>query len=114
MEVRCSFCLKLGSDVARIIEGPGTYICDECVGLCVQILDAEPLGPCGSQLPTWHELDDKQLLSRLPRIAAVASQVEGSLRHWVGEARRRGLPWARIGQALGMTRQSAWERFSRD
>jgi ATP-dependent Clp protease ATP-binding subunit ClpX len=26
--------------------------------------------------------------------------------------RERGVTWARIGEALGMTRQSAWERFS--
>ena len=26
--------------------------------------------------------------------------------------RVRGVSWARIGGALGMTRQSAWERFS--
>jgi ATP-dependent Clp protease ATP-binding subunit ClpX len=27
-------------------------------------------------------------------------------------ARSRGITWTRIGAALGMTRQSAWERFS--
>jgi hypothetical protein len=26
--------------------------------------------------------------------------------------RRRGVTWARIGTALGIARQSAWERFS--
>ena len=53
-----------------------------------------------------------QLLARLPRMVAAAGQVEGSLRRWVGEGRRRGLSWERIGTSLGMTRQSAWERFS--
>jgi hypothetical protein len=30
----------------------------------------------------------------------------------VHRARALGATWARIGEALGMTRQSAWERFS--
>ena len=39
---------------------------------------------------------------------------ESGLQRWVGEARRRGSSWASIGESLGMSRQSAWERFSRD
>jgi hypothetical protein len=42
----------------------------------------------------------------------VATQVEGNLKVWVHRARDRGISWARIGQAIGMARQSAWERFS--
>ncbi|MFI5296508.1 MAG: ClpX C4-type zinc finger protein [Polyangiales bacterium] len=34
----CSFCGKLETDVNRLIQGPGVNICDECVGLCVDIL----------------------------------------------------------------------------
>lgn len=30
----------------------------------------------------------------------------------VDELRRREVSWADIGEALGMSRQSAWERFS--
>ena len=32
----------------------------------------------------------------------------------VQRLRGRGVTWARIGESLGMTRQSAWERFSTD
>lgn len=52
------------------------------------------------------------MLARLPRMLSTSEQIEQSLRTWVQELRRRGVTWARIGQALGMTRQSAWERFS--
>jgi ATP-dependent Clp protease ATP-binding subunit ClpX len=110
--VACSFCLKGAPEVAKIIEGSGAYICDGCVGLCVEILQAPRASDGGAQLPTWREMDDDRLLARLPRTAAVAAQVEGSLHLGVGEARRRGLAWARIGDVLEMTRQSAWERFS--
>ncbi len=39
--VRCSFCGKAQENVRKIIAGPGVYICDECVDLCVSIIDAE-------------------------------------------------------------------------
>lgn len=34
---RCSFCGKTEDSVKRLIEGPGVYICNECVDLCVEI-----------------------------------------------------------------------------
>ena len=37
--VRCSFCGKSQSAVQRLIAGPGVYICDECVDLCLQIIE---------------------------------------------------------------------------
>ena len=39
--VRCSFCGKHQEQVARIIAGPGAYICNECVQLCMSILDED-------------------------------------------------------------------------
>ncbi len=37
----CSFCGKGSKEVIKLIVGPAVYICDECVGLCVQIIDEE-------------------------------------------------------------------------
>jgi hypothetical protein len=54
------------------------------------------------------------MLDHIPRMAVVAHQVETDLRSWVQELRRRGVTWEKIGKALGITRQSAWERFSGD
>jgi hypothetical protein len=112
---RCSFCQKLAPEVDKLIAGPGIYICDQCVRKCVEILDHSPRGPEEGevQLPSWRSMSDAEVLSRLPRIASVAAQVEGGLQRWVAEARRRGSSWASIGESLGMSRQSAWERFSR-
>ena len=39
--VRCSFCGKHQEQVDRIIAGPGAYICNECVQLCMNILGEE-------------------------------------------------------------------------
>lgn len=40
-EIRCSFCGKARSEVDKIIQGPGVYICNECVDLCKEIIDEE-------------------------------------------------------------------------
>lgn len=110
--VRCSFCSKPHTEVKKVVAGPGVYICDECVALADSII-TEHLGTTHSpRLPEWEILSDQEMLDRLPRMALVADQVEGSLRDWVQELRRRGTTWARIGQALQISRQSAWERFS--
>ncbi len=39
--VRCSFCGKSQENVRKIVAGPGVYICDECVELCNNIIEAE-------------------------------------------------------------------------
>ena len=39
--VRCSFCGKAQENVRKVIAGPGVYICDECVDLCVSIIEAD-------------------------------------------------------------------------
>ena len=39
--LRCSFCGKRESEVRRLIQGPGARICDQCVQLCVSLLEEE-------------------------------------------------------------------------
>lgn len=114
MTVNCSFCQKSKEDVAKLIAGPGVFICDECVGLCVEILKIESDKPSDAPaVPSWEErVSDDELLATLPKVAALSAQVDHRLAHSVAHARSRGITWTRIGAALGMTRQSAWERFS--
>ena len=115
LQVRCSFCAKPSAEVEKVIAGPGVYICSECVGLCNDILGAERSKPAepGEQLAAWDEsMTDEQILDLLPRIAAVGAQTEASLQRLVAILRERRVTWARIGSALQITRQSAWERFS--
>ncbi len=37
----CSFCGKSHAEVKKLIQGPGVYICDNCVLLCKSVLDKE-------------------------------------------------------------------------
>lgn len=43
--IRCSFCGKSQADVARVVAGNGSYICDECIRLCVSIIDDDYVYP---------------------------------------------------------------------
>ena len=49
-KVRCSFCGKSQEQVNKLIAGPnGAYICDECIGICNEIIDEDMYGREGSQ-----------------------------------------------------------------
>ena len=61
--LRCSFCGKHESQVHRMIQGPGVRICDECVQLCMSILNdgfedtsSSALEDLPDQLPTPREI----------------------------------------------------------
>ena len=60
--VCCSFCGKHQDQVRRIIAGPNVFICNECVELCMGILEAnQDLGPIDleertNSLPTPREI----------------------------------------------------------
>ena len=37
-EIRCSFCGRTQDEVARLIEGPNVFICDNCIEFCSSLL----------------------------------------------------------------------------
>ena len=43
-EIRCSFCGKTQDEVARLVEGPGVYICDNCIEFCNNLLFDDEAG----------------------------------------------------------------------
>jgi hypothetical protein len=112
MTTRCSFCTKDEGSVDTLVSGAGVFICNECVELCAQLVANKKKRATAPRVPPWYDVDDDGLLAHLPRIEAVRDQVDDDLRSWVAEARRREVSWDRIGAALGMRRQSAWERFA--
>lgn len=104
----CTFCRRDEKTVEKLVVGPGVYICDACVAKCNGILDGEPV----ESFPGWESLTDDALLASLRPAAAAIAGVEQSVREQVGVLRGRGVTWARIGEALGVSRQAAWERYS--
>jgi ATP-dependent Clp protease ATP-binding subunit ClpX len=105
----CSFCFRSQHEVRTLHSGPASIsICGECVNLChgaaagrLQIPSSSP-----DDIPT------ERLLERLATIDE-AIQGKGNQLRWAVELlRTRSVSWARIGAALGISRQSAWERFT--
>lgn len=112
----CSHCLRPRPETGPLLHSPLAAICRSCGERVVatfaerEATRSETFDP---QTPPWSSLDDETLLVRVRDVADAEDQVEEHLRAWVGMARERGISWARIGRALDMTRQSAWERFAR-
>ena len=66
-KVRCSFCGKTGDQVRKMISGPsGTYICDECIELCAELiedeLDQEELEPGQEEINLLKPKEIKEFL----------------------------------------------------
>jgi ATP-dependent Clp protease ATP-binding subunit ClpX len=106
----CSFCFKSQHDVRKLISGPANlFICDECVDLC-NVVIADRMPPTSKTSP--EELPTERLLERLQPIEDTI-QGKGNQLQWVVDLlRSREVSWAQIGAALGISRQSAWERFT--
>ncbi|MFZ1181167.1 MAG: ATP-dependent Clp protease ATP-binding subunit ClpX [Herbaspirillum sp.] len=59
----CSFCSKSQHEVKKLIAGPLVFICDECIGLCNDIIrdeasSIEPVADARSSLPTPQEISE--------------------------------------------------------
>lgn len=122
----CSFCRKSADAVKKLVAGPGVFICNDCVALCVGIIAASP-EPERQRTPEEVRQvmaeADAQLLANMKTLESeallkglVASEraVEGSrqvLQTQIDVLREREISWAQIGGALGISRQAAWERF---
>jgi hypothetical protein len=106
----CSFCFKSQHDVRTLISGPASiFICDECVELCNDIVAGQlPT----SKSPSLDQLPTERLLERLGPIEQTVQGKGNQLQQVVDVLRSRRVSWAVIGAALGVSRQSAWERFT--
>ncbi len=108
--VYCSFCFKSQHEVKTLISGPaGVLICDECVDLCNKVIAKRPTHPSKS---SPEDLPTERLLERLVAIEDTVQGKGNQLQSVVEILRSREVSWAQIGAALGISRQSAWERFT--
>ena len=61
----------------------------------------------------WDSLSDAKVVEQLKPAAEAIRLAEDGVAEHVCVLRARGVTWERIGAGLGMSRQAAWERFSR-
>jgi ATP-dependent protease Clp ATPase subunit len=93
--------------VARLVAGPFVHICDGCIGTCSKILETTP-----STFAGWDKMTKEQLLNGLKTAESTVEATRAVLQAQIEELRRRSVSWEAIGNALGISRQAAWERFS--
>ncbi len=106
----CSFCLKSEHEVEKLIAGPGSiFICNECVAICDDLVAGRELKV---DIKSIDQIPTDRLLERLKPIETTLQGMGNQLHTVVEELRGREVSWARIGEALGVSRQSAWERFA--
>ena len=69
--LRCSFCRRHEDEVAKLVAGPRAYICDRCVAIATEMMNAPP--------------DPDQPAAAVPR--SFRSRVAGWRRRWFGAHR---------------------------
>jgi hypothetical protein len=107
----CSFCFRSQHEVAKLISGHGgIFICDVCVAACNHWIAGMP--PPNAERPSDSDLPTERLLQRLKAIDDTLRGKGSQLQWVVDQLRAREVSWVEIGKALGISRQSAWERFS--
>jgi ATP-dependent Clp protease ATP-binding subunit ClpX len=111
----CSFCGKSKGEVDKLVAGPHVYICNECVEICDLIMSGMSASdfsdvPAGAFDPkNWPT---ERLLGTLQALDAIADSYRERLARAVNTLRSRNVSWAKIAEPIGISRQSAWERFS--
>jgi hypothetical protein len=108
--LHCSFCGKPQTEVAKLIAGPFVFICDACVETCNDVIAGRPIADKGYKKPLERSTD--QLLPLMGSVSYAADASRDFLQQVVDTLRSREVSWADIGAHLGVSRQSAWERFS--
>ena len=69
--IRCSFCGKHQDQVRRVIAGPGAYICNECVQLCMSILD------------DGYDADDSLMENDIPDVIPTPREIHAVLDQYI-------------------------------
>ncbi|MGA3083854.1 MAG: ATP-dependent Clp protease ATP-binding subunit ClpX [Thermodesulfobacteriota bacterium] len=64
-DLLCSFCGKSQDEVKKLIAGPSVYICDECIGLCNEIIAEE------------YEKEEAHLGEKIPKPADIKGILDG-------------------------------------
>jgi ATP-dependent Clp protease ATP-binding subunit ClpX len=108
--LHCVFCGKSQHQVEKLIAGPYVFVCNECVALCSDIMAGKPLPAHSAFKPL--ERPSEELLSLMGSVNLNTEASANFLQSIVDTLRAREVSWATIAGELGVSRQSAWERFS--
>lgn len=105
--MRCGFCGLPGVKGRPLLGGLGVMICGDCAREAARSFDE------GTETATaaFEAHTEEELVRMLRGVTGQRPQLERFQRDLVTYMRSRGTSWGSIGEGLGVTRQSAWERF---
>ena len=103
--LNCSFCGKPSTDVDKLIAGPAVHICNECVGLCAEIIGSSGPGPLGSA-------STEATLGRLGALDRAVLGLTADLQRQVDRLRADDVDWSRIADVLAAPEEEVQRRFS--
>ncbi len=110
-KLHCSFCGKSEDEIQKLAAGPGgIHICNECVEVCQTIMHGG--GEAVNRAFDPKNWPKERLLALLAPVNASAEGYRDQLQTMVETLRDQGVSWAEIAGSLGVSRQTAWERFS--
>src|ERR1700676_1480646 len=92
----CSFCRKPQTDVQMLIAGPGVFICDECIALCVPIVTDVSAKMDPRQAPQRilpEATSTEQLMSVLKGYNGAFESIGDSMQDVVDILREREVSW---------------------
>jgi ATP-dependent protease Clp ATPase subunit len=86
--LRCSFCKKPQNKVGKLISSPSdyprAYICDECISVCVFIIEDDRAESCGE--PEVSEPEFSESVAAHPLLHhPLASQLMEAIENWIVE-----------------------------
>ncbi len=110
----CSFCRKDNTEMHKLIAGPGVYICDECIGLCQDILASSSSDEAAEAAEAAFEnRPAPEILQLLPVLDRTIGSIESDLARWVARLRTAGTSWDDIATSLGANTEAVVARFER-
>ena len=119
-DATCSFCRKNHKDVETLIGAIGVFICNECVDVANDSLAKVRAArdPSAPRVPFDYPAQlrgaqSEKLLRLVAGVEPLRQDVAAYQALNVDILRERGVSWAEIGGALGVSRQAAWKRFAK-
>jgi len=78
----CSFCRKSQNEVLKLIAGPTVYICDECVQVCVDIINHDAGATGSGQTREAAEARARAAAERMNRDQGGQPRIEAEVPSW--------------------------------
>ncbi len=68
LKIKCSFCGKTHDEVSQLVEGPGVYICNECIEVCCKVLGNDYFDYEDEDAPCAEKIENTPLPKQIKEV----------------------------------------------